>query len=33
MRLHVKLKEFFLDVFYSHIIFPCIQCFFIFYLN
>ncbi|VCV95739.1 hypothetical protein BANRA_01036 [Escherichia coli] len=26
MRLHVKLKEFF-RCFYSHIIFPCIQCF------
>ncbi|VCV62611.1 hypothetical protein BANRA_04058 [Escherichia coli] len=28
MRLHVKLKEF-LSMFYGHIIFPCIQCFFV----
>lgn len=29
MRLHVKLKSFF-RCFYGHIIFPCIQCFFVF---
>ncbi len=30
MRLHVKLKEFLSMFFYGHIIFPCIQCFFVF---
>lgn len=31
MRLHVKLKEFLSMFFMKHIIFPCIQCFFVFY--